>query len=333
MLDHAPIFEQEWWYQAATDGKWKQVEYNDGKNLTAKLIFAEHRYRGLTVIGMPTLARVMQPIIHLGAAKPKEDLSYSVKALKGLADLLPKHDQFKYSLPPDSKMDIAFCLAGYTVSANYTFRTDPSGGHDPWVEMDQKVRYNIKTGSKRMGVEFHDDIARYIKLSSLFIKDRAFTDIVDYGAITRIWEACFSRKQATILSCVDAQGQDIASAILIWDNRHLYYWLNCRNPESNDYTANSVLIWNAVGFAQKAGLIFDMDGYATPNAGIFLSRFGLLPHRRFDVSMIKSAARLKTAFSSHLVEMVGPKLRKQLLTARNVIRPPKQRFALPNVAT
>jgi hypothetical protein len=76
-----------------------------------------------------------------------------------------------------------------------------------------------------------------------------------------------------------------------------------------------------------------MDGYATANAGLFLSRFGLLPHRRFDVSMIRSAARLKTAFSSHLVEMVGPKLRKQLLTARNAIRPPKQRFALPNVAT
>ncbi len=185
--------------------------------------------------------------------------------------------------------------------------------------MDQKVRYNIKTGLKRMAVERHDDIRRYINLSRRFIKERAFTNITDYDAMDRIWEACHGRRQGSIISCVNAEGHDIASAILLWDDRHLYYWLNCRNPELQDYSANSVLIWKAVEIAQQAGLVFDMDGFATPDAGLFLSRFGLLPQRRFDVSMTNSSARLRAAISSHVVGMVGPSLRKTLLTARNAI--------------
>jgi hypothetical protein len=248
-----------------------------------------------------------------------------VQALKGLTESLPDFDRFEYTLPPESDLDLAYCLAGYSVSATYTFRTDPSGCHDPWTSMDQKVRYNIKSGSKRLAVEQHDDVLRYIRLSNQFVKDRAFADTLDYEAIQRIWEACHARKQAAILSCVDRARQDIASAILIWDDRHLYYWLNCRSPESNDYTANSVLIWNAIEFARATGRVFDMDGYATPSAGIFLSRFGLLPQRRFNISMTSSAARLKAAVSSRLAELVGSNLRRQLLTVRNAVYPPGHR--------
>jgi hypothetical protein len=330
MSDHTTIFEEKWWYQAATDGKWQQIEYTDGRSSNATLIFAKRQVRGSTIIGMPAMARVMQPKISFESNRPKEYVSDSVNAIRGLSALLPKFDQFKYTLPPDSKLDIAFNLAGYSVAANYTFRTDPSGNHDPWAAMERKVRYKIKAGSKRVGIEVHNDILRYIRLSSQFIGKRAFTDITDYDAVLRIWEACHARKRASILSCVDGSGHDLASAILIWDDRHLYYWLSCRDPEVNDSAANSILIWNAIEFSQKAGLIFDMDGYATPDAGVFLSRFGLLPHRRFDISMINSAARLRAAFSSHVVGMVGPGLRRKLLTARNVIYPRK---AIPSRQT
>ena len=196
--------------------------------------------------------------------------------------------------------------------------------------MERKVRYKIKAGSKRVGIEVHNDILRYIRLSSQFIGKRAFTDITDYDAVLRIWEACHARKRASIFSCVDGSGHDLASAILIWDDRHLYYWLSCRDPEVNDSAANSILIWNAIEFSQKAGLIFDMDGYATPDAGVFLSRFGLLPHRRFDISMINSAARLRAAFSSHVVGMVGPGLQEEAAHRQKCHLSPKSHPVTPD---
>ena len=319
MSGYVSIFEQEWWYQAATDGKWQQVEYSDGRNLTARLVFAAHKRRGLTVIGMPTLARVMQPVIQFGPNPPKDKLTRSVNALTELAESLPKYDVFNYTLPPESELELAYCLAGYTVTANYTFQTDPDVNHDPWAEMDKTVRYNIKAGSKRMEVEVHNDILRYVRLSQRFISNKAFRNSVDYDAVLRIWDACHARKQASILSCVDAGRRDLASAIIIWDDRHVYFWLACRDPRSNDPFANSVLIWYAIEFASKSGLIFDVDGYATTNAGIFLSRFGLSPRRRLNVCMTNSTARLKAAFASHLVEMVGPAIRTRMLGLRNYI--------------
>jgi hypothetical protein len=318
MPAYTSIFDQEWWYDAATDGKWQQVEYRD-QDIAAKLVFSTYSSRGSTTIGMPTLARTMEPIISI--VGPCDNIiARRAEIITRLEKLLPKFAQFKYTLSPESELDISYHLAGYQVDATYTFRTDPSGEHDPWTAMERKLRHKIKNGSRRVAVEVHDDVGRYVKLSSKFIANRAFTDRMNYDAVTRIWAACHARKRSSVLSCVDGTGCDLASAILIWDDRHVYYWLSCRDPEANDTAANSILIWNAIEFAQKAALIFDMDGYSRPEAGLFLSRFGLSPHRRYDVSMTNSAAEFRAAVSSRVGEIVGPTLRARLLTAKNALR-------------
>jgi hypothetical protein len=71
MSDHTTIFEEKWWYQAATDGKWQQIEYTDGRSSNATLIFAKRQVRGSTIIGMPAMARVMQPKISFESNRPK----------------------------------------------------------------------------------------------------------------------------------------------------------------------------------------------------------------------------------------------------------------------
>src|SRR4051794_26899141 len=123
MSGHLSIFEQDWWYQAATDGNWQQAEYGDRRNLHAKLIFVRHKSRGVTTIEMPVLARVMQPVIQFAHTDAKENISDTVRALQGLAGCLPSFDQFRYTLPPESELDLAYCLAGYSVNVKYTFRT------------------------------------------------------------------------------------------------------------------------------------------------------------------------------------------------------------------
>jgi hypothetical protein len=319
MKNNTSIFEQYWWLDAATAGKWQKIEFCDDPTISLKLIFSTSRKRGLTTIGMPVLARVMQPIINFHSVRPKVELPHVVRALGAAAEMLPKFDIFRYTLPPESGLDLAFCLSGYTVEVTYTYRTDPNRRHDPWKEMDRKVRYNINTGMRRAAVEIHDDIDRYVRLSSAFINSRAFNDNIDYEAIRRIWQASHSRSQASILSCVDAKGKDLAAAIVIWDDRHLYYWLSCRDPEANDNTANSLLIWSAIEMAKKADLVFDADGYASPAAGRFLARFGLLPTRRFNVSMVNSKAQLRMGVASHVRNAVGPRLRKQLLAIKELV--------------
>ncbi|MCK0195796.1 GNAT family N-acetyltransferase [Ancylobacter sp. 6x-1] len=319
MLSYSSVFDEPWWYEAATGGSWRKVEFDDGKVLAASLVYSTYREGGLRIVGMPHLARVMQPTIKFHSVEARRNLSHVIRALQGLSEQLPKFDRFSYTLAPDSDLDLAFNLAGFTVTTSFTFRTRQDPDYDPLREMDQKVRYNIKTGLKRMQVVEHTDVERYIRLSQSFIGDRAFKDNVDYGAIRRIMAAAVDRGQAIILACVDETGADMASAVLLTDSRYLYYWLNSRNPAANEGAANSVLIWKSIEKARALGLTFDMDGYAKANTGVFLSRFGLIPQRRSEISMVTNAATLRMAAASHVRSLVGPKLRQKLLSIRNTV--------------
>lgn len=320
MTSPISIFDQEWWYDAATDGKWQKAEFDDGKVLSASLIYSTYRENGLKIVGMPRLARVMQPKIKFHSVEARRNLSHIIRALNGLAEQLPKFDRFNYTLPPDSGLELAFDLAGFTVAASFTFCTTSDPEHDPWTQMEKKTRYNITSGLKRIEVVEHFDIDRYVNLSQKFIGGRAFKDTVDYAAVRRILAAAIERQQAIILSCLDDKGADIAGAVLLLDGQHVYYWLHSRNPDSNDPSTNSVMIWKAIEKARSMGLIFDMDGYSSANTGVFLSRFGLLARRRSEVSILTNAAMFRMAASRQVRSLVGPKLRQQLLSIRNTLR-------------
>jgi hypothetical protein len=312
------IFEQEWFYDAATDGNWKTVSYRGNGIADATLIFSTYRRRGASILSMPPLSRVMQPSISFESPDVKDEQTLNIKAIQGLLEALPQHDEFTYSLPPDTSLDLAFRLGGCTVATNYTFRADQDALKTVWSSMHQKVRYNIRLGLKKLSVDKHDDVGRYIALSRSFIRGRAFKDIVNYNAIERIWHACRARNQSTILTCIDQSGKDVASAIVIWDDTVLYYWINCRNSSINDYYANTVLIWTAMEIAKSMNLTFDADGFATTNAGSFFSRIGLAPHRRFDVVRANSKIQLKDAFAKRIKDLVGVQLKTKLLSTRNL---------------
>jgi hypothetical protein len=311
------IFDDDWFYEASTGGNWQSVSYHGNGISEAKLIFSAYKTRGIATLSMPPLSRVMQPLIVLDEPGTKDRTSQSIKAVHGLLEALPQHDEFKYTLPPETCLDLAFRLSGCIVSTNYTFRADPNSDTDGLANMHQKVRYNIRNGLKRLTVLRHGDINRYIDLSREFIKSRAFSDNVNYEALERIWDATQSRGRSTILTCVDREGVDIASAILIWDQRVLYYWINCRRGADADYAANSVLLWSAMELAKSMDLIFDIDGYASQNAGLFFSRFGLTAHRRFEVVKTSGKAQLKNALAERARDFVGVRLRQRLLWARN----------------
>ena len=323
------IFDQEWWCDAATNGNWYKVEYDDGKLLKASFVLTTYKDNGLKIVGMPAQARVMQRIIEFRPIDTKHQLSASIKALSAFGEQLPKFDQFRYTLSSESEIDLALCLAGYELGTSFTFRSTVCTNDDLWRKMDKRVRKNIRAGAKRMEVEINRDIERYIRLSRNFIGARSFKDINDYDAMRRIWEACGQRNQALIASCVGKDGKDIAGAFILRDEAHLYHWMGCRDLDSSDYTANSLLTWRCIELAQTKKLIFDMDGYANPNGGIFKSRFGLIPERRSVITRTTSRAALRYAISSQVRSIVGPTLRRGLLRMKNAVAKPKEDASLP----
>lgn len=299
------IFQEDWWCDASNPGEWHKIEIEDGGRKLAEFTFARKKKYGFYEVGMPYLSRAMDPVISIDAKKPTTRLDSNVRLIKKIADALPKYDHFWYTLPPESDNELAFNLAGFQTESQYTFRRYPDDPEDIWESMEQKTRNIVKKGLAEFELEIHGDLDRYIRVSRQFVARRSWFNKIDYDAVQRIWSAAYSRSQAAVLSVSTPNQRDCAVAIVVWDDQCLYYWLATRHPAAAGNSANSVLIWHAMELAKQKGLIFDLDGYASPSSGQFLSRFGLKPLRRAHVTSISTIANW-SANSRLLIKSLAP---------------------------
>ena len=231
---------------------------------------------------MPYYARAMEPEFSSNI-EPPIMYRHRAKVLTQLIEQLPKHDRFFYTLPPGSEWILPFNLLGFRTESEYTFRYHPDRDPDPWKAMNSKMRNKVRLGQNSLSVETHNNFERFDILSRAFLKHKGRFSKVDYDAFARIFAASAKRDQATIITAVDEQGRDVASSVLLWDSHHLYYWLSARDAELSKNYGNGYLIWEALQIAAKKGLDFDIDGFASPEQGRFLTLFGLTPVQRTKV--------------------------------------------------
>jgi hypothetical protein len=218
-----PIFEQDWWCEASSPGSWDAIEIDEGGTTVARLVYQCTRRMGLREISPPYLAREMRPFLSLTQAKDVNKLQRKVSLLNALHAKMPRHDRFWYMLAEDAELDLAYSLCGYTAQNAFTFCYDPAACKDPWSAIDRKVRNVLRSGMSDFSVEFHCDHERHARLSKNYIsKDGRARDYNDYEAIGRIFEASKARGQAIVISAVNDDAQDAATAVLLWDNKFLY---------------------------------------------------------------------------------------------------------------
>lgn len=279
------LFSEDWWFDAVCPGAWDRHEVRRDGRLFASLAFHFYKKMGFRYVAMPNLTRTLDPLIRPGASKPVGRLQSCTAILKELLDGMPEHDRLEICLSPSCDLALPFSLLGYRNSATYTFQHQGESQDMIWTGMDQKTRNMIVSARRRLDLHHHYDIERYIRLSRGSRKSCG-TDKSDYAAITRAFEACLRRNQALILSAVDEEARDVASAILIWDRHQLYYWMSARDACRSGNAANSFLVWESLVFAMSIGRRFDMDGFITPQNGVFLARFGLHPVARHYVTNV-----------------------------------------------
>ncbi|HEX3983109.1 MAG TPA: GNAT family N-acetyltransferase [Acidisoma sp.] len=281
----AAIFDQDWWFDAVCPGAWDRHEIRRDGMLFASYSFHYFRKMGFRYVTMPGLTRTLEPYVAPRAGKPVSRMQFSTALLKELLGGMPDHDRFELCLPPESDLALPFSLIGYRNTATYTFRHDGVPLGAVWTGMEQKTRNMITTSRGRLEVESHADLDRYVRLAQGGIKTGG-ADKTDYAGIRRAFEACQLRDQCTILTAVDEHGRDAASVILIWDHRRLYYWMSARDKALSGNAANSLLVWHALEFATSMGCQFDLDGFITPQSGVFLSKFGLQPAIRHYITNV-----------------------------------------------
>jgi hypothetical protein len=179
--------------------------------------------------------------------------------------------------------------------------------------IDPKTRQNIRRASRAFTVSQSTDLDSYFSVFRQFMKEKSQTNQVNESSIARIWQATQDRAVSTILNVICDDGSVAASAILIWDDVHLYYWLSSRVPSKSKNNANSLLIWEALELAQAKGLIFDMDGFNSPESGLFLAKYRLNPIRRIKIHR-ETSAYSWAASSRMILKRIFPNPLKQKIS-------------------
>ncbi len=305
-IDHDSVFHQDWWAEAACPGQWSKITCHRDNLKVAEFTYSVRKRFGFTEIGHPFLARTMEPRIWLPPAKSITQLTNLVSIITEIRDQLPPHDLFWYNLPPGNLLELPYELAGYTIESSYTFRSLPDE-QQAWDGMDAKTRNRIRTAQRLMHIEEHADIERFISLSKRFVSARSWRNGMDTETIRRVFEACNSRGLAQIVTAVNEKGEDLAAAILLGDDRHVYFWMSARDPSTSLGSAVSLVIWHAIQWSISRNLVFDMDGYASPAAGVFYAKFGLVPARRTHVRWASDSQKWMT----HVTKMTRQLLKRR----------------------
>ncbi len=309
------LFAEHWWCDASSPGAWSSIEVALSSTQKLEFIFAINRKYGFTEVTMPYLSRTMDIVDAQTSERPTLDLSEKLDVVREILGRMPKHDAIFYTLAPESDFELAFNLSGYGTESRHTFRSlAPTPDH--FMTIDAKTRQNIRRAAKAFTVCESTDIGTYFDVFREYMREKQQTNHVDKAAIERIWHATQQRGASTILNIHDAEGQVVASTILIWDQSHLYYWLSSRVPSKSKNSANSLLVWTALELAQSKGLVFDMDGFNSPESGLFLAKYRLTPVRRINIRMeskpyswaASSRAILKRAVPSAVRQKISKSL-------------------------
>lgn len=295
----APLFQEEWWLDAASAGAWDRAEVIRDGLVVASLPFTTRRRAGLRFIELPRYTHTVAPHVRATTGKPVTQLGDQVATLCELLARLPPHDRLELTLDPVSTLAFPFVALGYLVSHKYTFVAPSDCSADElWSGMDQKTRNAVVAAAKRFDVGSHTDLDRFIRVSHAE-HGSGRRNVHDFRIMSRIFDECAARGQGVVLSASDDHG-DVAASVLVWGGGKLYHWQSARDPKRAGGGAGSLVLWEGLRFACARGLTFDADGFRTRGAALFLSRFGLRPVARPVVNRGSFAWRfallVKTAF-------------------------------------
>ncbi len=271
------IFSENWWLHAASGDQFDLIEREEG-SVSASLPVFRTRKLGLSVIAPPPFTRLFEPKIHCSGSVRAVHAERSASVLRQCLAGLDEYKRIEFVLGPDTDLAFIFATCGFSVQEETTFSSrEPVSSEELWAHMHPKLRGAIRGARRLCRIERHVDLERFISLAK---SDFNIEDRNDYMILRQLWVGVVARGVGIILSAVDDCGCEVASAVLVWDQRCLYYLLSARSPLHRSRGGNSLLIWSAIETAEKAGLVFDMDGSHSPSALQFDSRFGLFAGAR-----------------------------------------------------
>lgn len=283
------VFHNPWWLEAASGGRYEEVEVRASGRQVARLPYVVHRKPGgFKLCTMPEMTHFLGPAVDPGQGSEPTRLLRQFDLTRELLDKLGPFASVSQQMHRGVTDTLAFADAGYETSVEFTMEIAPRPESEIWTRMRDKTRNVIRRAEERWPVVTLDDPERFAAFYDANLRARGL--VSRYPQNAALCAAAIAHGQGRLLGATSEAGVLLGAVFIIWDQDAAYYRLSTRSSEA-DNGVISLLLWHAIRDAAGRGIVFDFDGIGTSGSRLFFTGFGGRVAPRFKTTKHSTAYR------------------------------------------
>jgi lipid II:glycine glycyltransferase (peptidoglycan interpeptide bridge formation enzyme) len=276
------VFHNPWWLDAASCGRYKEVDIQSSGKVIARLPYVFNRTLGsLGEVHMPELTHFLGPAIDAGQRRAANQLLRNYDLTRELISKIERFQSFYQTFHRGISDTLAFHDAGYSSFSSFTYEIEPQSAEALWKKMRDKTRNAIRRAAERSSVTTMTDAYAFEAFYKANLRERGMPD--QYLRIGALCQTALEKGQGRILAAIGRDSRLIAAIFTPWDDQVAYHLLSTRSLHA-DNGAVSLLLWSAIRAATEGRLTFDFDGIGPAGNRLFYTGFGGTIKPRYSVA-------------------------------------------------
>jgi len=255
------IFDQPWWWDVVTEGKWQCAEVIAGDQLVARWPYYITKRLGQKIISMPPFTQTSGPWIRETAAKKVTALAKRRDMLTKIIDQLPRNINIDICCDSDNKYILPFRWKGFSYEPTFSYRLDDLSDLDKiFSDFRDDARRQIKKPAKELIICDGDPIEVLFDMQDKTFKRQNRKNPYSKDLLSKLDRACVQHNARKFLTAKDDKGNVHAGAYFVYDNNICYFLFAGADPDLRNSNAQSLLIWEGIKFASTVSKKFDFEG-------------------------------------------------------------------------
>lgn len=149
----------------------------------------------------------------------------------------------------------------YDCKVKYTYVIEDTSDMDKIREgYISKLRGHLKKAYANLRCEEITDLPEFYRVNKLTFDRQEIEIPYSYEQFEALYKECEKRNRGRLLAAIGEDGAVQSVAMLVWDDRTVYYLLNGTDPDYKQFQGNLFLIDKSIEVAHDLGLKFDFEG-------------------------------------------------------------------------
>lgn len=172
----------------------------------------------------------------------------------------------------------------YKEITRYTYVLEDTRDYEYLVaNYTSKTKNGIRKAQKYLHIEKCTDTGEFYQINKMSFDRQGLLPPYTEPILEKLYASGVRENAVEMFKAVDEEGNIHSVAMLVWDEKSVYYVLNGTNPELKMFQGNLLLIDHGIRFAHEKGLKFDFEGSVVKGINHVFREFGGKPTPYFRI--------------------------------------------------